>query len=167
MDTRPFLDHLKRVEELLRKRIGDLRSPLAQAEKDLEHVVGVIDLYNRDMGPLPKPTTSVPTAVVVTAKNAIGGVLDIRGLSQKQAVIAIAKHNGGIVRAQEAKRMMISAGIMRETKNSTRMVHNAIITSGRFERIAPGEFRLKVVTPPSGTPVAAMASGQLPKPPVQ
>jgi hypothetical protein len=65
------------------------------------------------------------------------------GLSHSDAVIVLAKSNGGIIRTQDAKRLMIKAGIMSQTKNSTNMAHNAINRTGRFERISPGEYRLK------------------------
>jgi hypothetical protein len=38
---------------------------------------------------------------------------------------------------------MIKAGIMKQTKNSTNMAHNAINRTDKFERVRPGEYRLK------------------------
>jgi len=164
MDTRPVVEHLKNLAGALRKEIEEMRAPLEQKEKDLEHFLGVIDFYTRN----------APKQVVSPASP----IANLRGLSQKQAVIAIAKANGGVIKAQYAKRLMIEAGIMKNTKNSTRMVHNAIINSERFDRIAPGEFRLKVVAVPvaihvtngvqPGAAPSAMAAGVFPhKPPVQ
>jgi hypothetical protein len=163
-----MIEHLRKVADALRTKIEGLRTPLEQAEKDLEHIVGVIDFYSRNT-----PTQEAGVAgPAVTVKATI--TPNLRGLSQKQAVIAIARFNGGVIKAQHAKRLMIEAGVMSNTKNSTRMVHNAIINSERFDRIAPGEFRLKAVSatlnvvPSSGTPVAASAAGLFPpKPPVQ
>lgn len=173
MDTRLFVDHLNNLAGAMRKKIEELRPPLEQVEKDLEHVLGMIDFYARNA---PKqPASPIPPFPSVTVRSG-NPPLSLRGLSQKQAVIAIAKANGGVVKAQDAKRLMIEAGIMKNTKNSTRMVHNAIINSERFDRIAPGEFRLKVVVAairvsnaiPSGAASSAMATGVFPpKPPVQ
>ena len=139
MDTRPFVEHLKNLAEATRKKIEELRTPLTQAEKDLEHMTGMIDFYSRN-APTQGTSLAVPGSAV-TFRATISA--NIRGLSHKQAVVAIAKFNGGVIKAQQAKRQMIEAGIMRNTKNSTRMVHNAIVNSDRFDRIAPGEFRLK------------------------
>jgi hypothetical protein len=178
METRPLIDELKKAEEAVRRKIEELRKPVAQAEEDLRNILGTIAFYERS-----RPTMTVQitaTASVAPATRPIAAVVgvfgaaNLRGMTHKQAVIAIAKHSGGIVKAQTAKHLLIQAGVMRQTKNSTRMVHNAIINSDRFERIGPGEFRLK--TPPnagnvmlkaeqqaSGGPLAMFA----PKPPLQ
>jgi hypothetical protein len=67
----------------------------------------------------------------------------LKHLSHRQAVIVLARHNGGTIKAQDARRILIQSGIMSDTKNSTNMAHNAILQSGAFERIGRGEFRLK------------------------
>jgi hypothetical protein len=67
----------------------------------------------------------------------------IKGMTQVQALTAIARSNGGLIRAQEAKRLLIRAGLMRQTKNSTSTIHSVIIRSEKFERVNPGEYRLK------------------------
>jgi hypothetical protein len=59
-----------------------------------------------------------------------------------QALTVIAKHYGGTFKAQEAKRLLIKAGVMRETKNSTNIIHAVIVRSGKFEKVKPGEYRL-------------------------
>lgn len=67
----------------------------------------------------------------------------LRNMTQVQALVTIAKHNDGLVRAQEAKRLLIKAGVMRETKNSTNIIHAVILRSDKFERVRSGEYRLK------------------------
>ena len=158
---RPMIEELKMTEERLRRKIEEMKGPLAQAEEDLRSIVGTIAFYERNQH---VPNT-IAAAVTMDIRVGVFSAANLRGMTHKQAVVSIAKHNGGTIRAQEAKRLMIQAGIMRETKNSTRMVHNAIISTGRFDRIAPGEFRLRVPAPPSGTPVAAAVLFP-PKPPV-
>jgi hypothetical protein len=76
-------------------------------------------------------------------------VVKLHGLTQLQAVVMIAKHFRGIVKAQDAKRLMIKGGVMKETKNSTNITHNLIIRSELFDRIAPGEYRLKARREPN------------------
>src|SRR6266849_8810262 len=61
-----------------------------------------------------------------------GGINDfpvakLRKMTHRQAVVALALHNGGTLRAQDAKRILIQAGVMSDTKNSTNMTHNAIL----------------------------------------
>src|SRR5207244_4260644 len=83
---------------------------------------------------------TLPTYVSNVAELPIG---KLRNLTQLQAIVTIANHNGGTVRAQDAKRLMIRAGVMRETRNSTNITHNVIIRSHIFERIGHGEYRLR------------------------
>jgi hypothetical protein len=138
MDTRPVVEHLKKAEQILRRKIEDLKKPMAQAEEDLRSVLGTIAFYERNQRALDATGSLEKTVGVFSAGN-------LRGMSHTQAVVAIAKNNGGVVKAQDAKRLMIQAGVMRDTKNSTHMVHNAIINSDRFDRIGRGEFRLKTI----------------------
>ena len=154
-----LLDELKSREQGLRTKIEEMKRPLMQAEEDLRCIQGTIAFYERTM-PSGAPRPAGFTATIT-------GIPDLRGMTQKRAVIAIAKANGGIIRARDAKKLLISQSVMRETKNSTRMVHNAIIGTDRFERIAPGEYRLKIPTPPSTTPAGSPAAALFPPKGVQ
>ncbi|MGA9510548.1 MAG: hypothetical protein WBV55_18150 [Candidatus Sulfotelmatobacter sp.] len=107
-------------------------------EEDLEHLNATIHFLEKE---------SVADRLLTPDVKAEFPIGQLRNLTQVQAVVAIAKHNGGIVKAQDAKHLMIQAGVMRNTKNSTNIAHNVILRSGKFERIAPGEFRLKDAKP--------------------
>jgi hypothetical protein len=162
----PIIEQLKKTEDRLRRKIEEMKGPLAQAEEDLRNIAGTIAFYQRtaqgeNVAAVRGTTVAITTGIV--------GAPNLRTMTHKQAVVAIAKHNGGTIKAQEAKQLMIQAGIMRATKNSTRMVHNAIISSDRFDRIAPGEYRLKIAVPPSGNSAAALAANLFTtaKPPFQ
>jgi hypothetical protein len=67
----------------------------------------------------------------------------IKNLTQTQALIEIAKYNGGTIRSLEVKPILIAAKLMKNTKNAAHMVNGAIARSGAFERISRGEYRLK------------------------
>jgi hypothetical protein len=127
-----LLEELQALEKSLQESLERLRKPYVQAEDDLKNVMGTIAILKRN----PRPSSS--ENFESTTQN-----LNLRGLTHKDAVVAIAKANGGVVRAQDAKRMMIKAGVMSATKNSTNMTHNVIIKSDLFDRIGPGEYRLK------------------------
>lgn len=117
----------------LKSKRDELMAQMERLDKDIEHLNGAIALFEKEalsQLTLVSPSTDFP----------IG---KLRNLTQLQAVIAIADHNGGMVRAQDAKRLLIRAGVMRETKNSTNITHNVIIRSKLFERVGPGEYRLK------------------------
>ena len=113
------------IEEIdkLDQNVGHLNATISLLEKEMKEM--------RVVDTIPSPPPDFP-------------VTKLRNMTQQQAVLAIAQHNGGIVRAQDAKRLMIRAGVMRDTKNSTNITHNVILRSGQFERIAPGEYRLKM-----------------------
>ena len=120
-------DHRK---DLLEKRERMMR-PLQELDQEIEHVTATLRSIQ-------KPLLRVESQVV--ADFPIG---KLRKLTQVQALVEIAKQNNGIIRAQEAKRLLIRAGVMRETKNSTNVIHAVIIRSEKFERVRPGEYRLK------------------------
>ncbi|HVI08546.1 MAG TPA: hypothetical protein VND65_09665 [Candidatus Binatia bacterium] len=161
MDTRPIVEHLKRVEQMLRRKVEDLKKPVAEAEEDLRNVIGTIAVYERNPHLLERRLLDAAADAVVVGLVDKKPVLSLRGMTHAQAVVAIAKHNGGVLKAQEAKELMIQSGVMRATKNSTHMVHNAIINSGRFDRIGRGEFRLKTPASSNGGGSVTLA---LPKP---
>src|SRR5271165_2910002 len=130
METQPMVDELKKAEIALRRKIEETKALLAEVEEDLRHIIGVIAFYERNppMLEVARPNEAFERGFSV----GVYTTATLHGMSHRQAVIAIAKHGGGIVRAQEAKKLMIEAGVMRNTKNATHMVHNAIISSERF-----------------------------------
>lgn len=123
-------DHKKKLLE----RRERLLLPLQQLDQEIEHVAATIRSLQ------PKPEFQTPISTVMMDDFPIG---KLRKLTQVQALVAIAKHYGGTFRAQFAKRLLIRAGVMRETKNSTNVIHAVILRSERFERVRPGEYRLR------------------------
>ncbi len=119
-------DHRK---DLLEKR-ERLAQPLLELDQEIQHVDGTLRSLQKNH------TISFP-------KEDLFPIAKLRNLTQVQALVLIAKHNNGIVRAQEAKRLLIRAGVMRQTKNSTNVIHAVIVRSEKFERVRPGEYKLK------------------------
>lgn len=153
---------LRAEEKTIQAELEKMRKPLAQREAALLHIQGLIAYYQ-----------TTPESRTVEPEEAIGEVMvtiptsKLKGLSHSEAVVAIAKYNGGIVRTQEAKRLMIKAGIMKDTENSTNMAHNAINRIDKFERIGPGEYRLKSDPAPTSTTHTVPGREPLPlRPPV-
>jgi hypothetical protein len=128
-------DHRK---DLLEKRERLMR-PLQELDQEIEHVTATLRSIQKPRD-LAKPFVAVPVDFPLGK---------LRKLTQVQALVVIAKHNNGIIRAQEAKRLLINAGVMRQTKNSTNIIHAVILRSEKFERVRPGEYRLKEVLPES------------------
>jgi hypothetical protein len=129
-----YLTDLKR--DMLARR-EQLRRPLAQLELEIEHVSATLALALRENKP-DNSSSELPDFPIAK----------LRGLSQRQAVIAIAQYSGGTLKAQTAKQILLRAGLMKNTKNATNMTHNAFVQSGKFERIGKGEFRLKTFLAP-------------------
>ena len=121
----------------LKAKRQSLMDEIAVREKTLEHLNATIRLLEHE------PIEAGIVARFVPQSGEEFPIGKLRRLTQVQAVVAIAKHYGGVVKAQDAKHLMIRAGVMRNTKNSTNITHNVITRSGQFERIAPGEYRLK------------------------
>jgi hypothetical protein len=120
-------------KDLLEKR-ERLALPLRAVDEEIQHVDGTLRSLQKNN------TLSFP-------KEELFPVGKLRKLTQVQALVVIAKHYDGIVRAQEAKRLLIKAGVMRETKNSSNIIHAVIVRSEKFDRVRPGEYRLKEASP--------------------
>jgi len=138
---------LRAEEKTIQEELEKMRKSLARREAALQHIQGLIAYYQRNSDK--KLVAELEEAI--TEAMATIPTSRLKGLSHSDAVIAIAKYNGGIVRTQEAKRLMIKAGIMKQSKNSTNMAHNAINRTDKFERVSPGEYRLKASKPTNDT----------------
>lgn len=66
----------------------------------------------------------------------------LRGKTYLEAIMAIAKANNGIVKVTEAKRFLLEAGVAMKPKTAYQIITGTIIRSERFERIAPGQYKL-------------------------
>jgi hypothetical protein len=126
------ISYLTSLKRDLTAKHDELLKPVEAVKRDLDAVSSALAVILRENKK--EPTTNFPIAT-------------LRGLTYTQCVATIASHYGGKLKAQDAKRIMIEARIMPDSKNATHMVHNAILQSGKFDRIGRGEFRLK--NPPS------------------
>ena len=132
-DREQTIQYLTQMKRDLHVKREKLLRPLQEVDKDIESVTATLAAVLRSTNQEEK-------------ENAVGfPVKKLRGLTHTEALIEIAKYNGGILKAQEAKVIMIGAGVMRNTKNSTHMVHGAIARSEAFERIGRGEYKLKQI----------------------
>ncbi len=70
-------------------------------------------------------------------------IRQLHGLTQVQALVRIAKSNGGTLKLRDGKNLLISAGLVQDTKKASQRIHGAVTRSGVFEKIARGEYRLR------------------------
>lgn len=68
---------------------------------------------------------------------------ELKGKTQMAALIAIARKGNGQFKANEAKRLLVQAGLISNPKNAASIVYTLIKRSERFERVAPGVYRLR------------------------
>jgi hypothetical protein len=120
-----------------RKNLLEKREMMYKPLQDLDRQIEHVDATLRSIQKVGPPAGFTAT---ITVDFPIG---KLRKLTQVQALTVIAKHYGGTFRAQEAKRLLIKAGVMRETKNSTNTIHAVIRRSEKFDPVRPGEYRLK------------------------
>jgi hypothetical protein len=131
-DRQQAISYLTQVKRDMLIRKEQMLRPVQQLEKEIEHITAALALVLRE------PNKDAPKTDITDFP-----LERLRRLSHRQAVIEIARYQGGTVRAQDAKRILIESGCMSKTKNSTNMTHNAIVQSGAFERIGKGEYRLR------------------------
>ena len=101
-------------------------------------------------------------AAIYRAENLIPGAVepeDLQGRTQLQALIIIAKIGNGQFKANEAKKLMLRAGLISNPKNASNIVYSLIKKSEAFQRISKGVYRLKEYTPNITSIRSAQLSG--------
>lgn len=151
METKDFaIEYLTKHRKDLLEQRERLMRPVQELDQEIEHLTATL-----------RSITKTHAQSPFFPKEDLFPIAKLRKLTQVQALVAIAKHNEGIVRAQEAKRLLIKAGVMRQTKNSTNIIHAVIVRSEKFERVRPGEYQLKeMMGPPSISAVDSQGIGR-------
>lgn len=124
----------QKKKELTEKR-EKLMRPIQELEKEIAALSVAVAILFRDETP------------AATAE--VGGfpLRKIRNMTQTQALLEIAKYNGGTVKSREVKTILIAAKLMKNTKNAAGMVNGVIARSDAFDRVKRGEYRLKEMPP--------------------
>jgi hypothetical protein len=125
------IQYLTQVKRDLSAKREKLLRPVQDVDKEIEHITAALAVILR-------------SGTEDEKGNPLGFPLKkLRGMTQTQALLEIAKYNGGTIKTLEVKPILIGSGIMRSTKNSARMIHGLISRSEAFRRIGRGEYRLK------------------------
>ena len=83
------------------------------------------------------------TPGIHSVQDATGWARRLRGLTQPDALIAIAKHHGGEIRATEARDIIVATRLAKgKPENVIGHIHHMLAGSERFERLGPGHYRL-------------------------
>src|SRR2546423_570129 len=115
-------DIAKLFEQLGAKR-EKLRSQLEEVDKEYEAVALTMKLIGQP-----------------SQKSLVG--LDLSNKTQLEALIAIARANGGVLAVKSAKRAMVKAGMFKTPKNAASILYTAIMRSKRFQKLGSGRYGL-------------------------
>jgi hypothetical protein len=120
----------QKKKELTEKR-EKLMRPVQELDKELVALSVAIAIAFRDE----TPAASMEVSGFPLRK--------IRNMTQTQALMEIAKYNGGTIKSLEVKSILVAAKLMKNTKNAAGMVNGVIARSEAFDRVRRGEYRLK------------------------
>jgi len=124
------IQYLTQKKRELNEKKDKLMRPILELDKEIAAVTATLAIALRDD--------------VSVALEAEGFPLrKIKNMTQTQALVEIAKYNGGTIRSLEVKPILIAAKLMKNTKNAAHMVNGAIARSEAFDRVRRGEYRLK------------------------
>lgn len=124
-----LLRHLKSKKEAIQARHA---AELAEIDKEIEAVSITVRLLREvpQSGDSEEPRQAeIPN--------------DLFGKSAREACIEIAKRNNGVVFVGEAKKALIAARILKDTKNTWSIIYTTLQRSKEFEKTGvSGGFRL-------------------------
>jgi hypothetical protein len=136
------IDQLKALRDRLKNQETKISQRLAQIREHLKAVTLTISL----MGEEPE-NEEVPAGIPIR---------ELHGMKQVEALVYIARHNGGRVRISDAKKLLIKAGVMKATKNAYGILYTVINRSGKFKHHGPGEYELSQDSNPEESEVVQM-----------
>lgn len=110
----------------------EIDARLKELERKITAVETTIGLYTQATGLSERP--NVPL-----------GVMDIKGLTHMEALAKIAKANNGCVRPSDVKKLFLDAGLVKgNPRHLVPHLFTIIKNSGKYEKVAPGTFKLTV-----------------------
>jgi len=122
---------LVELKRKLQAKIGALEQQLTDSKAKYQAVITTLDM----LGYREHDDVTQGNLLVVQS--------EFKGLTQVQALEKIARANHGRFTMRDAKRILLSAGLIKNPKNAYNILFSAIQRSDRFVRIAPGEYELK------------------------
>lgn len=132
--SEPVVNSLLNRATEIRARLQSVEATLKSAGAERDHLIKDLDAieYVAQMYTgMPSPTTTTNPDPRGLAKLTLGqGLYDI----------AI-EHDGDLI-VVEAKRKLIECGKIKNAKNAGPRIYSHMVNDSRFERVAPGHFRL-------------------------
>jgi hypothetical protein len=137
------MEYSKQTEHDLLALLTELGKRITELDAEREEVLGKMQAINLIL-PIVSPKMArhiLPPQEILSGPNGkpprvepipFRDVASLRGMKQYPALKAIARFYGGFVRTLEAKDLMVQAGILKDGKNSYKMVYNLIKNSEEF-----------------------------------
>jgi hypothetical protein len=124
---------LNQLIEILRNKRTTLAEKLADIDKQLEAATLTKALLGLGQD---SEADEQETPIAVPMR-------ELRGMTQLEAMVHVAKKNNGRIRTSRIARLLIKAGLMKHTKNSYNIAYTVIRRSGKFKPSGnPGEYEL-------------------------
>jgi hypothetical protein len=133
------IQHLTQKKRELSEKADKMMRPVRELYKEIEALTTAIAVVLRD-----------ETPTISTAEVSGFPLRRIRNMTQTQAVVEMAKYNGGTIKSLDVKPILIAAKLMKNSKNAAHMVNGIIARSEAFDRVRRGEYRLKEESPMKG-----------------
>src|ERR1700677_1045074 len=125
-DGTPTQSDLMNLKDNLSKKRDTLLRSLQEVESQLNSVITTMLLLGYGKSS-PERSVTVP---------------NLKGLTQLQALILIAIANDRKIKVTEIRDIFLREKLSSNPKNAYTIISNVIASSGRFTRIAPGEYEL-------------------------
>ncbi|MFZ2148466.1 MAG: hypothetical protein WAV28_14725, partial [Sedimentisphaerales bacterium] len=126
-----FLDEIAQLVAARRREMATTRSRLQDLTAEIEGLETAARVYRQEHG----ITGSVEPN-------------DLQGKTQVQALITIARAGNGQFKVNDAKRLMLQAGLIRNPKNAASILYTLINRNDQlFEKVKPGVYRLRHTRP--------------------
>ncbi len=120
------LEDVARLVERLQTKRDKLQGQLEEIQKQLDCASTTYELLGKNR---------LVSSAVVTP-------VDLHGKTQLDALVSIAEANGNRLVVRKARRILVRVGLIKTAKNASSIIFTAINRSGRFQREAPGIYKL-------------------------
>ncbi len=125
-------EELHGLKKTLYQKVERLRGELRETEAELQAVTKTLQLLTKGRGREEQEIESKVEAFIH----------ELHGLTQVEALIKLAKANGNRFKTKDAKHILVAAGLIKSRKNAANILFTTTQRSGKFMRVAPGEYEL-------------------------
>lgn len=128
-NKRKKYEDLESLKQGLGEQAAKLRGELRSLEEKLAAVTTTLQLL-KGRG----PAVSAPVDPYLR---------EFKGLTQVEGLVKLAKDSGtNRFKLREARGILVEAGLVKSKKNANTILFTAIQRSGKFKRVAPGEYEV-------------------------